>query len=176
MELAAFVESALRRTGCLTESAGPDVVDVILPPPVAASLRVAEEVRLRVRGAPAAGEIHAGFGSSLLAQLCGLSAGTTQRFRVCLEPTLPARERVLKEAEKALTFQNAVGRLESLEPSPLEYLLFDFRFEALSEERHEGLLSVAIDREMGWSPELAGALRAYVSEHAGARRPGPAKE
>lgn len=177
MDLARFVESSLKRAGCLTECVETDVVVAILPSQVAVSLQVPEEVRLRVRGVPASGELHAGVGSTLLAQICTLSSGTTRRFRAVPATPVPRRERVLKDVQRALTFQNAVGRLESIEEESLMYLAFDFRFEALSEERYEGLLSVAVDREAGWSPDLARLLLAGAGAANGAwTEPPPPEE
>jgi hypothetical protein len=169
MDLADFVASALNRAGCVAECVG-DRVEALLPPAVAASLGLPENATLRIRGAPEAGEVHAGLGSTLLAQICGLQTGGTHVFRAALEPILPKKERVENEAERVLTFQNGVGRMEAVEEAPLHYLAFDFRLEALSEERHEGLVSLAVDGEMGWTPDLARALAAYLAQHRDARR------
>jgi hypothetical protein len=82
-------------------------------------------------------------------------------------------ERVEREASAAVSFRNAVGRIESVEPEVLEYLLFDFRYAALSEERHEGLLSVALNAEGGWSPGFGAALDRRLADHPEARRSWP---
>ncbi len=173
MDLSVFVASTLSRAGGVAECENPDLVEAILPAAVAGSLGLPEEARLRVRGAAEAEEVHAGFGSSLLAQICALQAGATHRFRAALAPSLPKIGRVREEAERILTFQNGVGRMESLEESLLRYLAFDFRYQAISDERHEGLLSVAVDGEMGWTPDLPRAIGDYLARHPHARRPWP---
>ena len=176
MELARFVESALQRTGCVAEIRDEDVLEALLPPPIAASLRLPEEARLRLRGSPSEGEWQAGYGSGLLAQLCSIAEGGVRRFRIELNPPLPKRERVEREAESVLSFTNAVGRVESFEEAALGYLVFDFRYWALSEERHEGLISVAVNVEGGWSPSLPATLSRFLSEHAEARKAWSATE
>ena len=176
MELARFVESALQRTGCVAEIRDEDVLEALLPPPIAASLGLPEEARLRLRGSPSEGEWQAGYGSGLLAQLCSIAEGGVRRFRVELNPPLPKRERVEREAQSVLSFTNAVGRVESFEEAALGYLVFDFRYWALSEERHEGLISVAVNVEGGWSPSLPATLSRFLSEHAEARRAWSATE
>ena len=171
MELPRFVGSTLQRLGCLAEAQDDDLLEVLLPSPIAASLGLPEEGRLRLSGAPRAGEVHAGYGSGLLAQICSLTEGVGRCFRAQLALTLPKRERVEREALSVLSFQNAVGRIESVEPDVLDYLVFDFRYAALSEERHEGLLSVAVNLDGGWSPGLGDALDRCLSRHPEARQP-----
>jgi hypothetical protein len=173
MDLSVFVASTLNRAGGVAECDRHDLVEAILPPAVAAALGLSEEARLRVRGAAEAEEVHAGFGTSLLAQICALQAGASHRFRAALAPSLPRSGRVREEAERVLTFQNGVGRMEALEESVLNYLVFDFRYEALSEEKHEGLLSIAVAGDMGWTPDLPQALSVYLAGHPHAGRPWP---
>lgn len=170
MELARFVESALRRTGGLTEVRGADLVYAVLPPAVATALGVAEEARLRLFGTPGPDEAPAGYGSNLLSQICSLGEGTGRRHRLELAAVLPKRERVERDAQAALCFQNAVARVESLEQTTLHYLVADFRYAALCEETQEGLLTVALDPHGGSSPRLANALPDYIAEYPDARR------
>lgn len=169
MELERFVEATLRRAGALTERTGGDCVEVVLPESVAAALRLPEASRLRLRGAPEPGEAHAGYGSDLLTGLCSLAEAAGRRYRLELAAALPKRERVERELEGVLSFRNAVGRVESLDEAVLRYLVFDFRYVALSEERHEGTASVAVHVDGGWSPALPEALEGFLAGHPDAR-------
>lgn len=171
MELQRFVGSTLQRLGCVAEVVDGDALEVLLPSPIAASLGLPEEGRLRLSGAPQAGEVHAGYGSALLSQICSLTEGAGRRFRAELALSLPKRERVEREALSVVSFRNAVGRIESIEPDRLDYLAFDFCYAALSEERHEGLLSVAVNLDGGWSPGLGEALERSLSRHPETRQP-----
>lgn len=171
MELGEFLAAALQRAGGLAEAEHEDRLEVLLPPAVAASLDLAEEASLRLRGEVRPGEAYAGYGSDLLARIGAVAAGTGRRFRLELDLPLPKRERVRREGEEVLRLRNATARLASIETTTLGYLVFDFRYAALSEDRAEGLLSVAVNRDGGWSPGLAPALAAFLSAHPGARRP-----
>lgn len=171
MELQQFIEAALRRSGSLTEVLDADRLDVVLPAAMAARLELPEDTRLCLRGAPAAGEQHAGFGSALLSRLCALTETSARFYRLELAPPPPKRERLGRDAASVLGFQNAAARREALEPATLEYLLVDFRYTALSEERQEGLVSVAIQADGGSSSGLALALPGFLQEHPESRRP-----
>ena len=171
MELERFVDATLARLGCVTQVRGAERVEALLPPPVAESLGLPDEVCLRLCGAASPSEHHAGYGSGLLSRLCSLADGVERRYRLELAPAPPKRERVERDAEAVLSFQNGVARILSFEESVIEYAVFDFRCTALSEDQHEGLVSVAVGTEGGCSPSLAADLAAYVSEHPEARRP-----
>lgn len=171
MQLDRFIEATLRRTGALAEACVDDLVETVLPGPVAAALGLPEASSLRLRGAPGPGEVHAGYGSDLLSRICSLAETPGRLFRLEVAAALPKRERVEREIAGASTFGNAVGRVEALDESDLGYLVFDFRYAALSEERHEGALSVAINLDGGWSPGLPEALPGYLADHPEARRP-----
>jgi hypothetical protein len=175
MDLARFIGSTLQRLGGLAEPGGGETVEALLPAPVAASLGLPEEARLRWSGAPSEGEAHAGYGSALLAQLCSLAEGTGRRHRLEMALPLPKMERVAREAESALSFRNAVGRVEAIEPALLDYQVYDFHYAALSEERHEGILAVAVAPGPAWNDGLGEALPRSLADHPEARRPWPAE-
>jgi len=170
MDLARFVSSTLQRAGGLAEDRGADLVYAVLPVPVAAGLELPEEARLRLRGAPGPRETQVGYGSGVLSQICALAEGAGRRYRVELGAAPPRTERVARETSELLTFQNAVGRLESLDEAVLEYLVFDFRYAAVSEDSHEGLAAVAIGTDGGSSPGLADALPGHLGAHPESRR------
>ncbi len=170
-DLAGFVQGALRRAGAVAEPMGADLIDCLLPPAVAASLGLPEETRLRLRGATVEEERQAGYGSPLLAQLCRVAEAATRRWRLLVMPAIPHSERARREAEPALTFQNAVARIESVQETTIDYAVIDARYAAVSEERHEGILSVALDPGEAWCPGFPEALQGYVAEHPEARRP-----
>ncbi|UCE03134.1 MAG: hypothetical protein JSW67_02770 [Candidatus Latescibacterota bacterium] len=177
MELQQFIDSTLRRSGCLTETLDLDRLEVVLAAPVAARLELPEHACLRVLGVPHADEQHVGYGSTLLSSVCALTDSAVRRYRLYVVPAPAKRERLEREAAGLLSFQNATARRESLQQSTLEYFTFDFRYTALSEERHEGLVSTTINAESGCSASFASQLDAYLREHPESRRewsdPGP---
>ena len=128
MELERFIGAALARRGCVTQERDAGRVEALLGAPVATLLGLPDEVCLRLRGPAAPGEHQAGYGSGLLSQICSLAETEGRGFRVELAPTQPKRERVERDARAVLTFQNGVARIESIEESVLDYLVFDFRY------------------------------------------------
>ena len=171
MQLGTFIGATLQRLGGVAEADGDDRLRVLLPGPIAASLDLREESRLRLGGQAGPQEAYAGYGSELLSRLCSMASGGARRFRIELALPLPKRERVEREAEEALRFQNATARVEAIGPETLEYAIFDFRYTALSQDRQEGLLSVAINADGGWCPGLGAALPACLDAHPDARWP-----
>lgn len=185
MDLQRFVDAVLTLHGCVTQPHGDGRVDVILGAPVAARLGVAEESRFWLRAvdpadsSPAAASpamatdgVLAGYGTGVLGAICSMAAELGRVYRVELAPPPPKPERVEREADSVLMFQNGIARLEAIETCILHYLIVDFRYSALSEDRHEGLLAVALNLEGGGSsPTLPARLPAYLTEHPEARRP-----
>lgn len=171
MDLQSFVGAVLTRCGGVVEPKADDRILALLPAPVAASLGVGEEVGFCLRGAASPGEIHAGFGAATLARICAL-ADTLQRcYRVEIGAPPPKKERVEREAEAALAIRDGTAKIDDIEASVLDYIVADFRYVALSEDRHEGLVSVALDLGSGCSsPGLARGLDAYLFAHPETRR------
>lgn len=172
MDLQSFVGAVLTRCGGVTEPRADDRILALLPPPVAASLGVGEEVGLCLRGATSPGEVHAGFGAAALARICALTETLHRCYRVEIGAPPPKKERVEREAEAALALRDGTAKIECIEAGVLDYILADFRYIALSEDRHEGLVSIALGLKSGCSsPGLARGLDAYLLAHPEARRP-----
>jgi hypothetical protein len=169
MELQRFVEVALARAGGAVQTTA-NGVDALLVPAAAASLEVGEEVRLRVGGDSRPGEILAGYGSAFLARLCALVESVPRKYRLELEPAPPKRERIEREADSVLAFHGATGRIESIQDAQLEYTLVDFRYAATSDEKSEGIVTVAVSAVGTSSPRLVRELPGFIERHPEARR------
>jgi len=169
MELQRFLELALARTGAAIQVTS-DGIDALLAPAVAVGLEVPEEVRLRINGTPLAAQVPAGYGSPFLTRLCELIGSAPRRYRLELEPAAPKPERIQREAEAACAFRNATARIESIEDAVLEYMLVDFHWTAISDERSDGLLTVSTSLPGSSSPRLAAELPSYLERHPEARR------
>lgn len=170
MNLDRFLALTLERQGCVTEVCSDDQLEAMLTPSVAAALGVSESVRLRLRGSPTRGDVHVGYGSGLLPRVAELARAGRRLFQVELDFPPPKKERVEREAEALLVFANGVGRIEAITDAVLDYLVCDFRWQALSEDRQEGLLAVGIRVSGGSSPGLAMRLPGLLAERQEVRR------
>ncbi|MGH7104523.1 MAG: hypothetical protein ACREFJ_19260 [Acetobacteraceae bacterium] len=123
------------------------------PPAVQQALELPELFRL-------------GFGATLPsdARRVGLDNDWLERFgRLLAEKGRSARQVVGAEARAPsdpervlgheLVFDNATFRLLGVEPAWTRYLIFDFRFAAISEEKREGLLRLGINQATGALPD-----------------------
>jgi hypothetical protein len=140
-----FVAELLTAKGALVEPVEPEGLEVLAPPPVRDALGLAEIDRL-------------GFGPVLPreAQRVGLEGDWLERFGRLLgehgrsarrvlapEPRAPGDpERVL---EHELVLDNAVFRLLDVAPAWTRYLVLEFRYTAISDEKRDGLLRLGLN-------------------------------
>lgn len=57
----------------------------------------------------------------------------------------PKMEKVTKSISEKITFSNATFRIEKTEQKNIPYLLVNFKYTALSDEKHEGVMPVLIN-------------------------------
>lgn len=148
-----FVAGLLAECGALVEPIDPDGLEVIAPPPIQQILGVGEFCRF-------------GFGASLPegARRIGIESDWLDRFqrmlgergrwsRLVLNPgtrKAPDAERVLAQE---LALENATFRLLEVVPAWTRYLVLDFRYTAISDEKREGTQRLAINLATGAMPE-----------------------
>ncbi|MEO8715025.1 MAG: hypothetical protein ABI369_08425 [Acetobacteraceae bacterium] len=144
-----FVADLLTHQGALVEPLDPDGLEVLAPPPVQRAMRLGEFSRL-------------GFGTTLPAQAqrVGIEADWLQRFDGLLGERGRWTSRIVHPAERkpgdvdrlldaALTLDNAAFRLLETSPAWTRYLILDFRFTALSDEKREGTVRLGINLATG---------------------------
>jgi hypothetical protein len=169
MQLDRFLDSVLSRAGSAMQPV-PGGYDALLAPATAAALGVPDEVHLHLGPDPGPGEVAAGYGSSFLGAVCTLAQSVARRYRLELECAPPKRERIEREALAACVFRNASARLESIDDAVLRYTIVDFRYAATSDEKSEGLVTVAVSSTGTASPRLAATLGEFLVRHPESRR------
>jgi hypothetical protein len=148
-----FVGALLAEDGALVEPLEPDGLEVLAPPKLQHVLGVPEFCRF-------------GFGTTLPegAQRVGIESDWLTRFervvgergrwsRLVLDPgtrKTPDAERLLAQE---LGLENATYRLLDAAPAWTRYLVLDFRFTALSDEKRAGTQRLAINLATGAMPE-----------------------
>jgi hypothetical protein len=153
-----FVASLLAESGGLVEPLAPDGLAVLAPPDLQQALGIGEFSRF-------------GFGASLPdgAQRIGIESDWLERFarvvgdrgRWHRQIRLPASRRLPDFApllERELLLDNATFRLLDAQPAWTRYLLVEVRYTALSEEKREGIVTLALNLATGAMPEPGFAL------------------
>jgi hypothetical protein len=157
--LKSFLTYLLTRHGALVETTSDSTLDVLLPPELAQGLGVGELERFvipegalaqAVPAAPLATAAPAArlvtYQSELLEGLGRLCIGPGTVSAAALAEPLPMKTLdVEHDIARALALQNAVLRAHRQEPATVSYLLCHFRYAALSDERHEGMVALAVN-------------------------------
>ena len=148
-----FVAALLTEGGALVEPLEPDGLDVLAPSPLQQALGVGEFCRFGFGPSLPDGAQRIGIESDWLARFARVAGERGRWSRRVLEPgtrKAPDAERLL---EQELALDNATFRLLDAAPAWTRYLLLDFRFTALSDEKREGIRRLAINLATGAMPE-----------------------
>lgn len=148
-----FVAALLVEGGALVEPMEPDGLDVLAPSPLQQALGVGEFCRFGFGPSLPDGAQRIGIESDWLARFARVAGERGRWNRRVLDPgarKAPDAERLL---EQELALDNATFRLLSAAPAWTRYLLLDFRFTALSDEKREGTRRLAINLASGAMPE-----------------------
>jgi hypothetical protein len=148
-----FVAALLAEGGALVEPLEPDGLDVLAPPPLQQALGVGEFCRFGFGPTLPDGAQRMGIESDWLARFAGIVGERGRWNRQVIDPgsrKAPDAERLL---EHELVLENATFRLLEAAPAWTRYLVLDFRFSALSDEKREGTHRLAINLATGAMPE-----------------------
>jgi len=148
-----FVAALLAREGALVDAIEPEGLEVLATPPLRQALDLPELCRL-------------GFGATLPpgARRVGLENDWLDRFGRLLGDrgrwagrVLCPDNRALSDPERVLGHEllldNATFRLLGVTPAWTRYLILDFRFAAVSEEKREGVLRLGVNQATGAMPD-----------------------
>ena len=148
-----FVAALLAREGALVDAIEPEGLEVLATPHVQQALAVPELCRL-------------GFGATLPpgAQRVGIETEWLDRFdrllgdrgrwaRLVLRPEIRAPSIRNGCLAHELVLDNATFRLLGVAPAWTRYLVLDFRFAAVSDEKREGVLRLGVNQATGAMPD-----------------------
>jgi hypothetical protein len=140
-----FVADLLMRQGALVEPIEPEGLEVLAPPPVQQALGVNELSRLGFGATLPAGAERVGIESDWLDRF-GQSIGERGRYlRLLLCPDAPAPSDPQSLLEHTLVLDNASFRLIDVAPGWTRYLILDFRYSAVADEKREGMLQLGVN-------------------------------
>ena len=154
-ELLHFTCRILEHWGAAVETEGEEV-EALLPPELASRLGVGEHVRFRFSphlskasdnnagASPTDGQLIT-YGSPALEQVLSLLADRGTVAAVELKGLYLKQAAPRTEIERIFQPLNARGRLVSAGEAMVPYGVFNFRYTAISDEKKEGLVSVALN-------------------------------
>jgi hypothetical protein len=144
-----FVADLLTQQGALVEPIEPEALEVLAPPSVQQALGVNELSRLGFGATLPAGAERVGIESGWLDRF-GQSIGEQGRYsRLVLSPDAPTPSDPQRILEHALVVDNAAFRLIDVEPAWTRYVILDFRYSAVSDEKRDGILQLGVNLATG---------------------------
>ncbi len=145
-KLSDVISDILTYNGAIVEKTEDGSLDVITTPEISDTLNMPDYSRLIFSNGEISNEsIYASYDSEFFNSLSRLFADRG-RFTVArFESHIPHREKMSRLIPDSIAFRNATFRLEYMENRDISYLLVYFKYTALSDEKHEGILPVLIN-------------------------------
>jgi hypothetical protein len=171
-----FVADLLTQQGALVDPIEPEGLEVLAPPSVQQALGVNELSRLGFGATLPAGAERVGIESDWLDRF-GRSIGEHGRYtRLVLSPDAPTPSDPQRILEHALAVDNAAFRLIDVAPAWTRYLILDFRYAAVSDEKRDGILQLGVNLATGaWPDAVLGQIMSGAGAGADAALPADAE-
>jgi hypothetical protein len=166
-ELQEFVAELLERKGAAVEATGSDMLDVLAPRPVREAMGWPELSKLAFGAERRPGAIAIGLEGDWLERFGALlgNDGRLSERQLPSGATMSAPSDPERVIERALDLPNAVWRLGSMTATVTRCLLLAFRYNALSDEKREGLVWVGFNLGTGAViNDLLARLRATLAQ------------
>ncbi|MDD5434826.1 MAG: hypothetical protein PH343_05290 [Nitrospira sp.] len=121
-------------------------LEVITPSEISAKLNIPEYSILRFSYKDTSVEtVYASYDSDFFNSINILFTGRGRLAASSIEPYMPNTDKIAKTIKDKITFANATFRLEKTDTSSISYILVFFKYVAISDEKHEGILPVLIN-------------------------------
>jgi hypothetical protein len=165
-----FAAHLLEHEGALVEAIEPAGLEAMLPDNLRREWRAPEFLRLGFAAELPADAERASLESDWLERFSQLIGSRGQRLKFAASAELPPLGNVERMVEHNVALQNAVYRIAQTEQAWTRYLLFLFRYTAISDEKREGIVrfgfnlanAAAIDPFV--DPLLAATLDSEMTE------------
>lgn len=140
------IANILTYHGAEVEKTEDGSLDVVAPQEVSKILNMPEYRRLVFSYNENSDDaIYASYDSEFFRSIKNLFTGTGRFSIVTLETAIPNIEKLSGVVSEKIALNNAVFRLDRTEVKNISYLLVYFKYEALSDEKHEGILPLLIN-------------------------------
>ncbi|MBI4746028.1 MAG: hypothetical protein HY786_05710, partial [Deltaproteobacteria bacterium] len=143
-----FFMDILEYNGSVIEKLDGGVLEALLTPEASKTLEIPEHTRLCFSYDEAQGKnIYASYDSEIFKTSVRLLSGRGRYALGLFEAPAQNLSKLVHLVESRISFHNAVFRLENTETRKIPYLLTVFRYTALSDEKHEGIVTVLLNTE-----------------------------
>jgi len=144
-----FAAQLLEHEGALVEPIEPQGLEAMLPGNLQQALSAPEFLRLGFAAELPGGAARASLESDWLERFGRLLDERGQRLKFAVNSAVPPLGHVERMVEHNVVLQNAVYRLSQIEPAWTRYLIFVFRYTAISDEKREGVIKFGINLTNG---------------------------
>lgn len=143
-----FFIDLLEHSGAVIEKMDDGAIEALLTPEASKILEIPEDSRLCFSYDAVQGKnIYASYDSELFKASVRLLEGGGRYALGLFEAPVQNLSKLVHLVEGRISFHNAVFRLEKTETRKIPYLLTVFRYTALSDEKHEGIVTVLLNSE-----------------------------
>ncbi len=141
------ISDILNHNGAIVGQSDNGYLEIIVPREVSEILSIPEYARLRFSYNETCDEaIYASYDSDFFSSVAKLLRGSGRFSIARFETSIPNMEKLSKVISEKITLNNAIFRLDKTEFKDISYLLLYFKYVALSDEKHEGILPVLINQ------------------------------
>ncbi len=148
-----FVADLLAQQGALVEFIEPEGLEVLASPPVQRALGMNEFFRVGFGATLPAGAAHVGIESDWLERFGHLLGSHGRCARLVLHSDARAPTDPQRVLEHTLVLDNATFRLLDVTPTWTRYVILDFRYSAVSDEKRDGVLRLGVNLATGALPD-----------------------
>jgi len=135
-----FAARLLEHEGALVEPIEPQGLEAMLPGNLQQPLRAPEFLRLGFAAELPTGADRASLESDWLERFGELLGERGRRLKFAINAAAPPLGHIERTVEHNVALQNAVYRLSQTEQAWTRYLIFIFRYTAISDEKREGII------------------------------------
>ena len=147
-----FIAELLAAEGALVESVDPAGLEALLPPGLQQAFGMPELCRLSFGATTPAGAQRVGIESDWLDRCARVLGERGRRTRRVLDASARLGDPESGLAQE-LTLDNATFRLLDSRPAWTRYLVLDFRYTALSDDKRDGMLRLPVNLATGALPD-----------------------
>ena len=144
-----FAARLLEHEGALVEPIEPQGLEAMLPENLQRAIGAPEFLRLGFAAELPAGAERASLESDWLEKFGRLFDERGRRLKFAASATVPPLGHVERIVEHNVVLRNAVYRLSRVEQAWTRYLIFIFRYTAISDEKREGIIRFGINMTNG---------------------------
>src|SRR3990170_1114357 len=146
-QLPEVITDILTYNGAIAEPADNGVLDIIFTTDLSETLNIPEYARLYFSHETQSDDgIYASYDSDVFSSMAKLFSVkgrfSTAKYEASFQPKM---EKLAKTISEKIKFSNATFRMEKTEQKIISYLLVYFKYTALSDEKHEGVMPVLIN-------------------------------